>query len=58
MKEAKRGTGAERPVVAEKSPKRDGAKGLRHSARSAGQPREREEPTGQAKPFGKKPTAE
>jgi len=52
MKEPKRGTGAEQPVVAEKSPKRDGAKGLRHSAKLAGQPREREEPVDQAKPFG------
>ena len=51
MKQPKRGTGAEQPVVAEKPRKRDGAKGLRHSARSAGQPREREEPAFQAKPF-------
>ncbi len=46
-----RGTGAERPVVAVKSGKPDGAKGLRHPACSEGQPREREEPTVQAKPF-------
>lgn len=46
-----RGTGTERPVVAVKSGKPDGAKGPRHPARNEGQPREREEPSGQAKPF-------
>jgi len=46
-----RGTGAERPVGAEKSGKPDGAKGSRHPASRAGQPRQREEPTRQAKPF-------
>lgn len=46
-----RGTGTERPVVAEKSGKPDGAKGSRHPARKEGQPREREEPSDQAKPF-------
>jgi RNA-directed DNA polymerase len=51
MKVPMRGTGAERPVVAKKSPKRDGAKGLRHSARNAGQPRDRDEPVNRAKPF-------
>jgi RNA-directed DNA polymerase len=52
MKVPKQGTGAERPVLAMKSPKGDGAKGSRHPARTGGQPREREEPEGQAKPFG------
>jgi RNA-directed DNA polymerase len=51
MKVPMRGTGTERPVGAEKSGKPDGAKGSRHSARNEGQPREREEPSGQAKPF-------
>jgi RNA-directed DNA polymerase len=46
-----RGTGTERPVVAEKSGKLDGAKGSRHPACPEGQPREREEPSSQAKPF-------
>jgi RNA-directed DNA polymerase len=46
-----RGTGTERPVVAEKSGKPDGAKGSRHSARKEGQPREREEPSDRAKSF-------
>lgn len=46
-----RGTGAERPVVAEKSGKPDGAKGSRHSACPDGQPRKREEPSSQAKPY-------
>jgi RNA-directed DNA polymerase len=46
-----RGTGTERPVVAEKSGKLDGAKGSRHPACLEGQPREREEPLSQAKPF-------
>lgn len=46
-----RGTGAERPVVAEKSGKPDGAKGSRHPACTGGQPSEREEPSVQAKPF-------
>lgn len=47
-----RGTGTERPVVARKSGKPDGAKGSRHPACPAGQPPRREEPEGQAKPFG------
>jgi RNA-directed DNA polymerase len=51
MRVPKQGTGAEQPVVAVKSPKRDGAKGLHHPARSDGQPRKREEPEDQAKPF-------
>lgn len=51
MKVPKRGTGAEQPVVAMKSPKRDGAKELRHPARKAGQPSDREEPRDQAKSF-------
>lgn len=46
-----RGTGAERPVVAEKSGKPDGAKGSRHPACPGGQPQRREEPSSQAKPF-------
>ena len=46
-----RGTGTERPVVATKSGKSDGAKGSRHPACPDGQPRKREEPPGQAKPF-------
>lgn len=46
-----RGTGTERPVVAEKSGKPDGAKGSRQPACLEGQPREREEPSSQAKPF-------
>jgi len=46
-----RGTGTERPVVAEKSGKLDGAKGSRNPACPDGQPREREEPSSQAKPF-------
>ena len=46
-----RDTGAERPVVAEKSGKPDGAKGSRHPACSEGQPCKREEPSSQAKPF-------
>jgi RNA-directed DNA polymerase len=46
-----RGTGAERPVVASKSGKPDGAKGSRHPVCPEGQPREREEPSSQAKPF-------
>ncbi len=46
-----RGTGTERPVVAEKSGKLDGAKGSRHPACPGGQPREREESSSQAKPF-------
>ncbi len=46
-----RGTGAERPVVAGKSGKLDGAKGSRHRARSEGQPPEREEPSSRAKSF-------
>lgn len=51
MKVPMRGTGAEQSVVAEKSPKRDGAKGLRHSARNPGQPSDRDEPGDRAKPF-------
>lgn len=51
MKVPKRGTGAERPVVAEKPGKPDGAKGSRHPARNAGQPHKREEPANQAKSF-------
>lgn len=46
-----RGTGTERPVVAEKSGKPDGAKGSHHPARNEGQPRRREEPSSRAKPF-------
>lgn len=46
-----RGTGTERPVVAVKSGKLDGAKGSRHPACPEGQSREREEPLKQAKPF-------
>ena len=46
-----RGTGTERPVGAEKLGKPDGAKGSRHPACREGQPRKREEPAGQAKPF-------
>lgn len=46
-----RGTGTERPVVAEKSGKPDGAKESRHPARNEGQPRKREEPSDPAKPF-------
>lgn len=46
-----RGTGAERPVIAEKSGKPDGAKGSRHPACRDGQPRRREEPSSQAKSF-------
>ena len=51
MRVPKQGTGTEQPVVAEKSSKDDGAKGLRHPARTEGQPREREEPEVRAKPF-------
>ena len=46
-----RGTGAERPVVARKFGKPDGAKGSRHPAREEGQPRRWEEPSDRAKPF-------
>ena len=46
-----RGTGAERPVVAVKAGKPDGAKGSRHPACGEGQPQQREEPSKQAKPF-------
>lgn len=46
-----RGTGAERPVVAVKSGRPDGAKGSRHPASAAGQPRKREERAAPAKPF-------
>ena len=52
MRVPRQGTGAERPVVAKKSSKGDGAKGSCHSARTEGQPRQWEEPEGQAKPFG------
>jgi len=51
MRVPMRGTGAERPVVAEKPGKPDGAKGSRHSACLDGQPRKREEPPSQAKPY-------
>lgn len=46
-----RGTGTEQPVGARKSGKPDGAKGLHHPAWQEGQPEQREEPAGQAKPF-------
>jgi hypothetical protein len=46
-----RGTGTERPAVAEKSGKLDGAKGSRQPACPEGQPHQREEPSSQAKPF-------
>ena len=46
-----RGPGTERPVGAAKSGKPDRAKGSRHPACPDGQPREREEPSSQAKPF-------
>jgi RNA-directed DNA polymerase len=46
-----RGAGTERPVVAKKSGRPDGAKGSRDPACPDGQPREREEPSSQAKPF-------
>jgi RNA-directed DNA polymerase len=51
MRVPRQGTGAEQPVVAVKSAKGDGAKGLRHPARVGGQPRQREEPEARAKPF-------
>ena len=51
MRVPMRGTGAERPVVAEKPGKPEGAKGSRHSACIDGQPRKREEPPSQAKPY-------
>ncbi len=51
MRVPMRGTGAERPVVAGKSGKPEGAKGSRHPARSEGQPSEREEPSSRAKSF-------
>jgi len=38
MRIPKRGTGTEQPVVAMKSVKADGAKGLRYPALNAGQP--------------------
>ena len=44
-----RGTGTERPVVAEKSGKLDGAKGSRHPVSNARQPRKREDRVEQAK---------
>lgn len=46
-----RGTGAERPVGAEKPGKPGGAKGSRHPACSVRQPQRWEERVGQAKPF-------
>ena len=46
-----RGTGTERPVVAEKSGKLDGAKGSRHPVCSDEQPRKREDSSSQTKPF-------
>lgn len=52
MKVPKQGTGTERPVVAKKSLKEEGAKGSRHPARTEGQLREQEEPEDRAKPFG------
>ena len=51
MRVPKRGTGAERPVVAERPGKLGGAKGSRHPARTARQPRKREERAEQAKSF-------
>ena len=51
MRVPKRGTGTERPVVARRSGKLDGAKGSRHPARSARQPQLREERAEQAKSF-------
>ena len=52
MKVPMRGTGTERPAVAVKSAKVDGAKGSRYSACLEGsQPRKREEPPEQAKSF-------
>ena len=51
MRVPMRGTGTERPVVAEKSGKLDGAKGSRHLASDARQPREREERAEQVKSF-------
>ena len=51
MRVPKRGTGAERPVVAARSGKLEGAKGSRHPARAARQPREREERADRAKSF-------
>ncbi len=46
-----RGTGAEQLVVAKKSVKADGAKGLRHPVRKEGQLRKQEEPSDRAKSF-------
>lgn len=46
-----RGTGAEQPVVARRAGKPEGAKGLRHPACLEGQPKKREEPSSQVKPF-------
>jgi len=51
MRVPTRGTGAEQPVVAKKPAKAGGAKGLRHPATAVGQPRRREEPGVEAKPF-------
>ena len=51
MRVPKRSTGTERPVVARRSGKLDGAKGSRHPARSARQPQLREERAEQAKSF-------
>jgi len=49
MRVPKRGTGAERPVVARKPGNAGGAKGLHHLALAAGQPRNGEEPVGKVK---------
>ena len=51
MRVPKRGTGAERPGVARRLGKLDGAKGSRHPVRTARQPGEREERADQAKSF-------
>ena len=51
MRVPRQGTGAEQPVVALKSAKADGAKGLRYSALITGQPVKRKEPVREAKPF-------
>ena len=51
MRVPMRGEGAEQPVVATKSVKADGAKGLRYPARESGQLRPQEEPEDRAKPF-------
>ena len=51
MRVPMRGTGTERPVVAEKSGKLDGAKGSRHPTSDGRQPRKREERAEQVKSF-------